>query len=228
MKNVKKVNLDGLYEYIAMYEKIVKETQKKKNEYDVNEKKLNDVINKLIESGDLFTDKVKKRKEQKKTSEYKSLVTKKNEMKKDLYLLYLGKKVVKNNLEKLLELKIMECIALNWDIIKGVPFHYKKYSNVINESLSAEGLGYRVYFNNNYNTLKINNFYDPEIKGFKREPIDSYIYLHGKRCLIFFQEMYINPNMSGLYMVTCDYKYQDECNSIIDYAYSLMDQDDYD
>ena len=57
---------------------------------------------------------------------------------KKIRLETLKKQAIQKEVEHLAQLKILESIAINHELLQGVPVHFKKFSDVVNQSLKNE------------------------------------------------------------------------------------------
>lgn len=125
-KEVKKVSLKSLHKLVEYKEKVhenIKEIEKKYN--DLMHIKENMVY------GLSFRDSIPVRKSEK----YIQVKEEINELVKKIRLETLKEKAIEKEVEHLAQLKILESIAVNCELLKGVPVHFKKFSDVVNQSL---------------------------------------------------------------------------------------------
>lgn len=128
-KEVKKVSLKSLHELVEYKEKVhenIKEI----------EKKYNDLlhIKENMTSGLSIRDSIQIRKSEK----YIELKNEIETLVKKIRLETLKEKAVQKEVEHLAQLKVLESIALNHELLQGVPVHFKKFSDVVNQSLENE------------------------------------------------------------------------------------------
>lgn len=128
-KEVKKVSLKSLHELVD-YKKKVHENLKK------TEEKYNDLLHtkENMLYGLSFRDSILIRKSEK----YIELKNETEELSKKIRLETLKKQALQNEVENLAQLKILESIAINHELLQGVPVHFKKFSDVVNQSLENE------------------------------------------------------------------------------------------
>ena len=128
-KEVKKVSLKSLHELVEYKEKVhenIKEI----------EKKYNDLlhIKENMTSGLSIRDSIQIRKSEK----YIELKNEIETLVKKIRLETLKEKAVQKEVEHLAQLKVLESIALNHELLQGVHVHFKKFSDVVNQSLENE------------------------------------------------------------------------------------------
>lgn len=128
-KEVKKVNLKSLHELVD-YKKKIHENIKK------TEEKYNDLlhIKENMTYGLSFRESIPIRKSEK----YIELKNKTEELVKKIRLETLKRNAIQKEVEHLAQLKILEAIAVNYELLQGVPVHFKKFSDVVNQSLENE------------------------------------------------------------------------------------------
>lgn len=128
-KEVKKVSLKSLHELVN-YKKKVHENIKE------IEKKYNDLlhIKENMTYGLSFRESIPIRKSEK----YIELKNKTEELVKKIRLETLKKQAIQKEIGHLAQLKILESIAINHELLQGVPVHFKKFSDVVNQSLGNE------------------------------------------------------------------------------------------
>ena len=125
-KEIKKVNLKYLHELVGYKEKVhgnIKETEKKYN--NLLHIKENMVF------GLSFRDSISVRKSEK----YIELKSEIETLGKKIRLETLKVKAIQKEVEHLAQLKILESIAINYELLQGVPVHFKKFLDVVNKSL---------------------------------------------------------------------------------------------
>lgn len=128
-KEVKKVSLKSLHELVN-YKKNVHENIKE------IEKKYNDLlhIKENMVSGLSFRDSIPIRKSEK----YIELKNETEKLVKKIRLETLKRNAIQKGVEHLAQLKVLESIALNHELLQGVPVHFKKFLDVVNQSLENE------------------------------------------------------------------------------------------
>lgn len=128
-KEIKKVSLKSLHELVNYKKKVhenLKETEKKHN--DLLHIKENMIY------GLSFRDSIPIRKSEK----YIELKNEIETLVKKIRLETLKEKAVQKEVEHLAQLKVLESIAINYELLQGVPVHFKKFSDVVNQSLENE------------------------------------------------------------------------------------------
>lgn len=136
-KEVKKVSLKSLHELVD-YKKKVHENLKE------IEKKHNDLlqIKENMTSGLSIRDSIPVRKSEK----YIELKNEIETLGKKIRLETLKKQALQKEVEHLAELKVLESIAINYELLQGVPVHFKKFSDVVNQSLENKyNESYKLY-----------------------------------------------------------------------------------
>lgn len=125
-KEVKKVSLKSLHELVN-YKKKVHENLKE------IEKKYNDLlhIKENMIYGLSFRESIPVRKSEK----YIELKNKIEELVKKIRLETLKEKAIEKEIEHTAQLKVLESIAINYELLQGVPVHFKKFLDVVNQSL---------------------------------------------------------------------------------------------
>lgn len=125
-KEVKKVSLKSLHELVN-YKKKVHENLKK------IEEKHNDLlhIKENMTFGLSFQESIPVRK----SGKYIELKNETEKLVKKIRLETLKEKAIQKEVERLAQLKILEAIAVNHELLQGVPVHFKKFSDVVNQSL---------------------------------------------------------------------------------------------
>ena len=128
-KEIKKVSLKSLHELVDYKKKVhenLKETEKKHN--DLLQIKENMIY------GLSFRDSIPVRKSEK----YIQVKEEINELVKKIRLETLKEKAIEKEVEHLAQLKILESIAVNCELLQGVPVHFKKFLDIVNQSLENE------------------------------------------------------------------------------------------
>jgi len=128
-KEVKKVNLKSLHELVD-YKKKVHENIK---EIEENYNNLLHIKENMV-FGLSFRDSIPVRKSEK----YIYLKNETEKLVKKIRLETLKKQALQKEVEHLAQLKILESIAINYELLQGVPVHYKKFLDVVNQSLENE------------------------------------------------------------------------------------------
>lgn len=128
-KEVKKVSLKSLHELVN-YNKKVHENLKKTEEI------YNDLlhIKENMICGLSYRDSIPIRKSEK----YIELKNETEKLVKKIRLETLKRQALQKEIEHLAQLKILESIALNHELLQGVPVHFKKFLDVVNQSLENE------------------------------------------------------------------------------------------
>ena len=128
-KEVKKVSLKSLHELVD-YKKKVYENLKK------TEEKYNDLqhIKYNMTFGLGFRESIPVRKSEK----YIELKNEIETLVKKNRLETLKRNALQKEVEHLAQLKILEAIAVNYELLQGVPVHFKKFLDVVNKSLGNE------------------------------------------------------------------------------------------
>lgn len=128
-KEIKKVSLKSLHELVD-YKKKVHENLKK------IEEKHNDLlhIKENMTFGLSFLESIPIRKSEK----YIHIKNETEELVKKIRLETLKEKAIEKEVEHLAQLKVLESIAVNHELLQGVPVHFKKFSDVVNQSLENE------------------------------------------------------------------------------------------
>lgn len=125
-KDVKKVSLKSLHELVGYKENVHK-----------NLKKIEETYNNLLHIkenmtyGLSFRDSIPVRKSEK----YIELKNEIETLVKKIRLETLKEKAIQKEVEHLAKLKVLESIAINYELLQGVPVHFKKFSDVVNQSL---------------------------------------------------------------------------------------------
>ena len=128
-KEIKKVSLKSLHELVD-YRKKVHENLKK------TEEKYNDLlhIKEDMVYGLSFRESIPIRKSEK----YIHIKNETEKLVKKIRLETLKGKAIQKEIEHLAQLKVLESVAINHDLLQGVPVHFKKFSDVVNQSLENE------------------------------------------------------------------------------------------
>lgn len=128
-KEIKKVSLKSLHELVD-YNKKVHENLKK------TEEKHNDLlhIKENMVYGLSFRESIPIRKSEK----YIEVKNETEKLVKKIRLETLKKQAIQKEVEHLAQLKVLESIAVNFELLQGVPVHFKKFSDVVNQSLGNE------------------------------------------------------------------------------------------
>lgn len=125
-KEIKKVSLKSLHELVD-YKKKVHENLKEMEEHYNNLQH----IKYNMTYGLSFRDSIPVRKSKK----YIELKNEIETLVKKIRLETLKEKAVEEEVEHLAQLKVLESIAVNHELLQGVPVHFKKFSDVVNQSL---------------------------------------------------------------------------------------------
>ena len=128
-KEIKKVNLKSLHELVD-YKKKVHENLKK------IEQNYNDLLQ--IKENMTFGLSIRESIPVRKSEKYIELKNEIETLVKKIRLETLKEKAVQKEVEHLAQLKILESIAINYELLQGVPVHFKKFSDVVNQSLENE------------------------------------------------------------------------------------------
>lgn len=128
-KEIKKVSLKSLHELVE-YKKKVHENLKK------TEEKYNDLlhIKENMVYGLSFRESIPVRKSEK----YIYLKNETEKFVQKIRLETLKKQAIEKEIEHIAQLKVLESIAVNYELLQGVPVHFKKFSDVVNQSLANE------------------------------------------------------------------------------------------
>ena len=128
-KEVKKVSLTSLHELVDYKKKIHENLKKTVGTY-------NNLlhIKKNMTFGLDFRESIPIRKSEK----YIELKNEIETLGKKIRLETLKKQALQKEVEHLAQLKILESIAINHELLQGVPVHFKKFSDVVNQSLENE------------------------------------------------------------------------------------------
>lgn len=125
-KEIKKVSLKSLKDLVD-YKKKVHENLK---EIEDNYNNLLHIKEKMV-FGLSFRDSIPIRKSEK----YIELKNETEELVKKIRLETLKEKAIEKEIEHMAGLKVLESIAINYELLQGVPVHFKKFSDVVNQSL---------------------------------------------------------------------------------------------
>ena len=125
-KEVKKVNLKSLHELVN-YKKKVHENLKK------TEENYNNLLH--IKENMVFGLSLRESIPVRKSEKYIELKNETEELVKKIRLETLKEKAIQKEIENLAQLKVLESIAINYELLQGVPAHFKKFSDVVNQSL---------------------------------------------------------------------------------------------
>lgn len=128
-KEIKKVSLKSLHELVD-YKKKVHENLKE------TEKKHNDLLQ--IKENMTFGLSIRESIPVRKSEKYIELKNEIETLVKKIRLETLKEKAVQKEVEHLAQLKILESIAINHELLQGVPVHFKKFLDVVNQSLENE------------------------------------------------------------------------------------------
>lgn len=128
-KEVKKVSLKSLHELVS-YKKKVHENLK---EIEENYNNLLHIKENMV-FGLSFRESIPVRKSEK----YIYLKNETEKLTKKIRLETLKEKAVEKEIEHLAQLKILESIAVNHELLQGVPAHYKKLTEIVNKSLGND------------------------------------------------------------------------------------------
>ena len=128
-KEIKKVSLKSLHELVD-YKKNVHENLKE------TEKKHNDLLQ--IKENMTFGLSIRESIPIRKSEKYIELKNEIETLVKKIRLETLKEKAIQKEVEHLAGLKVLESIALNYELLQGVPVHFKKFSDVVNQSLENE------------------------------------------------------------------------------------------
>ena len=128
-KEIKKVSLKSLHELVD-YKKKVHENLKE------TEKKHNDLLQ--IKENMVYGLSIRESIPVRKSEKYIELKNEIETLVKKIRLETLKEKAVQKEVEHLAQLKVLESIALNHELLQGVPVHFKKFLDVVNQSLENE------------------------------------------------------------------------------------------
>lgn len=128
-KETKKVNLKSLHELVGYKEKIHE-----------NLKKIEENYNNLLQIKEnmVYGLSIRESIPVRKSEKYIELKNEIETLVKKIRLETLKEKAVQKEVEHLAQLKILESIAINHELLQGVPVHFKKFSDVVNQSLENE------------------------------------------------------------------------------------------
>ena len=128
-KEVKKVSLKSLHELVDYKKKVHKNLKK-------IEEKYNDLlhIKENMTYGLSFRESIPIRKSEK----YIELKNEIETLGKKIRLETLKEKAIQKEVEHLAQLKILESIAINHELLQGVPVHFKTFLVIVNQSLENE------------------------------------------------------------------------------------------
>lgn len=128
-KEVKKVSLESLHELVEYKEKVHENLKKTVETY-------NNLlhIKKNMTFGLDFRESIPIRKSEK----YIELKNEIETLVKKIRLETLKEKAIEKEIEHMAGLKVLESIAINHELLQGVPVHFKKFSDVVNQSLENE------------------------------------------------------------------------------------------
>ena len=136
-KEIKKVSLQSLHELVNYKKKV----QKNLKEIEENYNNLLRIEENMI-YGLSFRESIPIRKSEK----YIELQNNIEELVKKIRLETLKKQAVQKEVEQLAQLKVLESIAVNHELLQGVPVHFKKFIDVVNQSLgNAYNEKYKCY-----------------------------------------------------------------------------------
>ena len=125
-KEVKKVSLKSLHELVDYKKKVYENLKKIEEKY----KDLLHIKDNMV-FGLSFRDSIQIRKSEK----YIELKNETEEIVKKIRLETLKRQAIQKEIENLAQLKILESIAINHELLHGVPVHFKKFLDVVNQSL---------------------------------------------------------------------------------------------
>ena len=128
-KEVKKVSLKSLHELVN-YKKNVHENLKK------TEEKYNDLLH--IKENMVYGLSLRESIPIRKSEKYIELKNEIETLVKKIRLETLKEKAIEKEIEHMAGLKVLESIAINYELLQGVPVHFKKFSDVVNQSLENE------------------------------------------------------------------------------------------
>ena len=128
-KEIKKVSLKSLHELVEYKEKVHENLKE-------IEKKYNDLLH--IKENMTFGLSVRDSIPVRKSEKYIQVKEEINELVKKIRLETLKEKAIEKEIEHLAGLKILESIAINYELLQGVPVHFKKFLDVVNQSLENE------------------------------------------------------------------------------------------
>ena len=125
-KEVKKVSLKSLHELVN-YKKKVHENLKK------TEEKHNDLLH--IKENMVYGLSLRESIPIRKSEKYIELKNEIETLVKKIRLETLKEKAVEKEIEHLAQLKVLESIAINYELLHGIPVHFKKFLDVVNQSI---------------------------------------------------------------------------------------------
>lgn len=128
-KEVKKVSLKSLHELVDYREKVHKNLKETEETYN----NLLHIKDNMV-YGLSFLESIPVRKSEK----YIELKNEIETLVKKIRLETLKKQALQKEIEHLVQLKVLESIAVNHEVLQGVPVHFKKFSDVVNQSLENE------------------------------------------------------------------------------------------
>ena len=128
-KEIKKVSLKSLHELVS-YKKKVHENLK---EIEENYNNLLHIKENMV-FGLSFHDSIPVRKSEK----YIYIKNETEKLVKKIRLETLKEKAIEKEIEHLAQLKVIEGIAINHELLQGVPVHYKKFLEIVNKSLEND------------------------------------------------------------------------------------------
>ena len=128
-KEIKKVSLKSLHELVEYKEKVYENLKE-------IEKKYNDLLH--IKENMTFGLSVRDSIPVRKSEKYIQVKEEINELVKKIRLETLKEKAIEKEIEHLAQLKILESIAINHELLQGVPVHFKTFLVIVNQSLENE------------------------------------------------------------------------------------------
>ena len=128
-KEIKKVSLKSLHELVEYKEKVHENLKE-------IEKKYNDLLH--IKENMTFGLSVRDSIPVRKSEKYIQVKEEINELVKKIRLETLKEKAIEKEIEHLAGLKILESIAINHELLQGVPVHFKTFLVIVNQSLENE------------------------------------------------------------------------------------------
>lgn len=128
-KEVKKVSLKSLHELVGYKEKVHEKLKK-------IEKKHNNLLQ--IKENMVYGLSIRESIPVRKSEKYIELNNEIETLVKKIRLETLKEKAVQKEIDNLAQLKILESIAINHELLQGVPVHFKKFLDVVNQSLENE------------------------------------------------------------------------------------------
>ena len=128
-KEIKKVSLKSLHELVEYKEKVYENLKE-------IEKKYNDLLH--IKENMTFGLSVRDSIPVRKSEKYIQVKEEINELVKKIRLETLKEKAIEKEIEHLAGLKILESIAINHELLQGVPVHFKTFLVIVNQSLENE------------------------------------------------------------------------------------------